>query len=59
MQRTMATYLIALALLVACEAALGARQAVLLAVLVPLTGAALLLEGRLSRMRERGLHVRP
>jgi hypothetical protein len=46
MQRMMPTQLVALALLVGCEAALGAREAVLLAVLLPLTGAVLLLDGR-------------
>jgi hypothetical protein len=46
MQRMMPTHFVALALLVGCEAALGARAAVLLAVLLPLAGAVLLLEGR-------------
>lgn len=49
MRRTMATQVIALALLAACEAALGARAAVLLALLLPLTGAVLLLDGRALR----------
>lgn len=49
MERTMPAHAIALALLVACEAAFGARQAILLAVLLPLTGAVLLLDGRTAR----------
>ncbi|HEX8791290.1 MAG TPA: hypothetical protein VF765_10110 [Polyangiaceae bacterium] len=49
MQRPMATHVIALALLAGCDAALGARAAILLAVLLPLTGAALLLDGRALR----------
>jgi hypothetical protein len=49
MERTMPAHVIALALLVASEAAFGARQAILLAVLLPLTGAVLLLDGRTSR----------
>jgi len=53
MPRTMVTYSIALALLLGCEAALGAHQALLLAVLVPLTGAFLLLDGRALRTTAR------
>ncbi len=48
MQRTTAAHWIALALLVGCEAALGARAGILLALLLPLTGAVLLLDGRRS-----------
>jgi hypothetical protein len=48
MQRMMPTHFVALALLAGCEAALGAREALLLAVLLPLVGAVLLLDGRRS-----------
>lgn len=50
MERTMPAHVIALALLVACEAAFGARHAILLALLVPLTGAVLLLDARGARI---------
>jgi len=46
MQRMMPTHFLALALLAGCAAALGARAALLLAVLLPLVGAVLLLDGR-------------
>jgi hypothetical protein len=46
MQRMTLTHFVALALLAACAAALGARAALLLAVLLPLVGAVLLLDGR-------------
>ena len=54
MLRPVPTHAIALALLAGCEAALGAHAGVLLAVLLPLTGAVLLLDGRALRR----MHVR-
>jgi hypothetical protein len=49
MQRMMPTQLVALALLAGCAAALGARAPLLLAVLLPLAGALLLLDGASTR----------
>jgi len=49
MQRMTPTHFVALALLAGCETALGARAALLLAVLLPLAGAVLLFDASLSR----------
>lgn len=49
MQRMTPMQFIVLALLAGCAAALGAHHALLLAVLMPLTAAGLLVDGRASR----------
>lgn len=62
MLRTMPSQVIAVVLLAACEAALGAHAAVLLALLLPLTGAMLLVDAahssnagaRIALARPRG-----
>jgi hypothetical protein len=49
MQRMTPTHYVALALLAGCEAALGVRAALLLALLLPLAGAVLLIDASASR----------